>query len=176
MGAKSQRKMLAPARSRREREYIVAIGLGVSPSYAEEHELCGVDIENATPSATVAGSIKTIGWLVSARWGNGVLTLESGEQLKFHLVGAKALETGAAENDFEGEVYNLKNAGDFEGTYWGVSRNINLGTLGKGTPSPASTVLPAGSGGGVMQTTLHDSRSFWPDLAPWLDCCDRVSA
>ncbi len=100
--------------------------------YAEDHELCGVDIENATPSGTVTGSIKTIGFLVSARWGNGVLVLESGEQLRFHLVGAKALETGAAKNNFVGEVYNLQNVDDFEGTYWGASKNINLGTLGKG--------------------------------------------
>jgi len=28
----------------------------------------------------------------------------------------------------------------------------------------------------VIPTTLHDSRSFWPDFAPWLDCRDRVSA
>ena len=72
---------------------VVALGLGVSASYASEHELCGVDIENATPSGTVTGSIKTIGFLVSARWGSGVLVLESGEHRKFHLVGAKALET-----------------------------------------------------------------------------------
>ena len=111
---------------------VVALGLGVSPSYASEHELCGVDIENATPSGTVTGSLKTIGWLVSARWGSGVLILESGEHLRFHMVGAKALETGVAKNDFVGEVYNLKNVDDFEGTYWGASKNINLGTLGKG--------------------------------------------
>ncbi len=111
---------------------VVALGLGVSPSYASEHELCGVDIENATPSGTVTGSVKTIGFLASARWGDGALVLEGGEHRRFHLVGAKALETGAAKNNFVGEVYNLKNAGDFEGTYWGASRNINLGTLGKG--------------------------------------------
>jgi hypothetical protein len=111
---------------------VVALGLGVSPSNASEHELCGVDIENATPSGTVTGSIKTIGWLVSARWGNGVLTLENGEQRRFHVVGAKALETGAAKDDIVGEVYNLKNLEDFEGTYWGASKNIKLGTLGKG--------------------------------------------
>jgi lipid-binding SYLF domain-containing protein len=111
---------------------VVVLGLGVSPSYADEHELCGVDIENATPSGVVIGSIKTIGWLVSARWGNGVLTLENGEQHRFHMVGAKALETGAAKDDIVGEVYNLKNLEDFEGTYWGASKNIKLGTLGKG--------------------------------------------
>ncbi len=111
---------------------VVALGLGVSPSFAEEHELCGVDIENATPSGTVTGSVTTIGFLVSARWGKGVLTLNNGDQRRFHMVGAKALETGVAKNDFVGEVYNLKNVGDFEGTYWGASKNINLGTLGTG--------------------------------------------
>ena len=111
---------------------VVALGLGVAPIYAEEHELCGVDIENATPSGTVTGSVKTIGFLVSARWGNGVLTLDNGEQRRFHVIGAKALETGVAKNDFVGEVYNLENVDDFEGTYWGASKNINLGPLGKG--------------------------------------------
>lgn len=111
---------------------VVALGLGVSPGTASEHELCGVDIENATPSGTVTGSIKTIGFLVSARWGNGVLILENGELFRFHMIGAKALETGVAKNNFVGEVYNLKNIDDFEGTYWGASKNINLGTLGKG--------------------------------------------
>jgi hypothetical protein len=111
---------------------VVALGLGVSPVYASEHEACGVDIENATPSGTVTGSVKTVGWLVSVRWGNGVLVLESGEHHRFHLVGAKALETGAAKNNFVGEVYNLKNVDDFAGTYYGASTNITLGTLGKG--------------------------------------------
>jgi len=111
---------------------VVALGLGVSPSYASEHELCGVDIENTTPSGTVTGSITTIGFIASARWGNGVLVLESGDHLRFHMVGAKALETGAAKNNFVGEVYNLNNVDDFEGTYWGASKNINLGPLGKG--------------------------------------------
>ena len=109
---------------------VVALGLGVSPSYAEEHELCGVDIENATPSGTVTGSVKTIGFIVSARWGKGVLTLDNGDQRRFHIVGAKALETGAAANDFEGTVYNLKNVEDFEGTYYGASKNITLGRSG----------------------------------------------
>jgi hypothetical protein len=46
---------------------VIALGLGVSPSNAGGDNLCGVDIENATPSGTVTGSLKTIGWLVSAR-------------------------------------------------------------------------------------------------------------
>ncbi len=111
---------------------VVALGLGINGAHASEHETCGVDIENATPSGTVTGSVKTIGFLVSARWGKGVLTLASGERLGFHVIGAKALETGVAENEFIGEVYNLTNVDDFEGTYYGASTNINLGPLGKG--------------------------------------------
>ncbi len=111
---------------------VVVLGFGMNVAYAEEHELCGVDIENATPSGTVTGSVTTVGFIVSARWGEGILTLNNGDQRRFHMIGAKALETGVAANDFEGEVYNLKNVDDFEGTYWGASTNINLGPLGKG--------------------------------------------
>jgi hypothetical protein len=110
----------------------LALTLGSSQVPASEHEVCGVDVSTMPPSGKVAGSVKTIGFMVSARWGSGVLTLENGEQRKFHIVGAKALETGAALNEFEGEIYNLKTVDDFEGTYYGASTNINIGTLGKG--------------------------------------------
>ncbi len=111
---------------------VVALGLSLSPAYADEHESCNINAENMPVSANVMGDITTIGFLFSARWGDGVLSLANGEQRRFRLIGAKALETGAAMNDFEGEVYNLKNVNDFEGIYYGASSNINLGTLGKG--------------------------------------------
>jgi hypothetical protein len=111
---------------------VVALGFGITPAYADEHEGCDVNAENMPVSAKVKGSVTTIGFMVSARWGDGVLTLDDGEERKFHMVGAKALETGVAANDFEGEVYNLKNVDDFEGTYYGAATSITLGTLGKG--------------------------------------------
>jgi len=111
---------------------VVVLGFGMIPAHAEEHEGCNVDAENMPVSAKVTGHVKTIGFMVSARWGDGFLTLDNGEKRRFHLVGAKALETGVAANDFEGEVYNLKNVDDFAGTYYGASTNINLGKLGKG--------------------------------------------
>lgn len=111
---------------------IAALGLGINVASASEHETCGVDISTAQPAGTVTGSVKTIGFMVSARWGDGVLTLANGEQRRFKVVGAKALETGVAENDFTGEVFNLQNVDDFEGTYYGASTNINIGSLGKG--------------------------------------------
>ena len=113
----------------------VVLGFGLTPAYADEHESCDVNAENMPVSAKVTGHITTIGFMVSARWGDGVLTLNNGEQRRFHMVGAKALETGVAANDFVGEVYNLKNVEDFEGTYYGASKNINLGTYGEGEGS-----------------------------------------
>ena len=111
---------------------IVALGSSANLAYADEHSGCDVNAEDMPVSAKVAGHIKTIGFMISVRWGDGVLTLNNGEQRRFHLVGAKALETGVAANDFVGEVYNLKNVDDFTGTYYGASTNITLGTLGKG--------------------------------------------
>lgn len=111
---------------------VVVLGFGIIPAYADEHEGCDVHAENMPVSGKVTGHVKTIGFMISARWGDGVLTLDNGARRRFHLVGAKALETGVAANDFEGEVYNLKNVDDFEGTYYGASKNINLGSLGKG--------------------------------------------
>ncbi len=111
---------------------VVVLGFSLSPAFATEHESCDVNAENMPVSAKVAGNITTIGFIASARWGDGILTLNNGKQRRFHLVGAKILETGAAENDFEGEVYNLKNVDDFAGTYYAASMNINLGSLGKG--------------------------------------------
>lgn len=109
-----------------------ALALSAFPTVASEHEVCGLDIESMKPSATITGSVKTIGWLVGARWGHGVLTLENGDQRKFKIIGAKALETGVAEDKFEGDVYNLNDVADFPGTFYGASHNIKLGPLGKG--------------------------------------------
>ena len=73
----------------------------------------------------------TIGFIASARWGDGVLHLSNGGSRAFHLVGAKILETGAASDNFVAEVYNLKNVGDFAGAYYGASTGIRAGKLGK---------------------------------------------
>ena len=110
---------------------VLTIGLG-NVALADEHESCDIKAENMPVSGKLTGTITTIGFLASARWGDGVLTLDNGEQRKFHMVGAKALETGVAENDIEGEVYNLKKVDDFEGTYYGASTGITVGALGKG--------------------------------------------
>ena len=55
-----------------------------------------------------------------------MVTLKDGTEKKFKVLGLKVLETGLAANDFEGEIYNLKELKDFEGTYYGASTKISV--------------------------------------------------
>ncbi len=104
----------------------VALAFASTAAYADGHEVCGIDLTEATPSAAVSGQIKSVGFMVGLRWGNGVLTLSNGEQRHFAILGGKLLETGVAKNVFTGEVYNLNNVADFEGTYYGASTKISI--------------------------------------------------
>ena len=110
----------------------LAFAMSLNTAYADGHEDCDVDAAGMPASGTITATVTSIGFMLSARWGDGVLTLNDGTERKFHLVGAKALETGVASNDFVGEVYNLKNVEDFEGTYYGAGTKVNLGTATKG--------------------------------------------
>ena len=103
-----------------------ALAIASTTAFADQHELCGLDLTEATPSAVVSGEVKTVGWLVGVRWGNGVLTMSDGEERNFSILGGKILETGVAKNVFTGEVYNLNNVADFEGTYIGASTKISI--------------------------------------------------
>ena len=92
---------------------------------------CDVDATNMPVAGTVKGHIDNVGFMVGARWGEGVLTLKDGTEKPFKIFGFKALETGLASNDFEGEVYNLKNVDEFPGTWYGASGGVAI-IKGKG--------------------------------------------
>ncbi len=47
------------------------------------------------------------------------------------MLGLKLIETGVADMDLEGEIYNLKKLADFEGVYYGSSAAATL-VKGKG--------------------------------------------
>lgn len=98
---------------------------------AQDNPKCDINATNLPVDATVSGSMTSIGWLAGARWGEGVMTLKSGEKRNFDILGVKLLETGAATTEFVGEVYNLKNVEDFVGTYYGAGAGITIVT-GKG--------------------------------------------
>ena len=111
------------------------------------------DRDNLTQSGTLQFSMTSIGFLVGVRWGEGVLTLNDGFQLSFDVSGAKLLETGIATAKFEGEVYNLTNLEDFEGTYYGASTKITV-IKGKGelqTNNANCVFIKARSTGGGLQ-------------------------
>jgi hypothetical protein len=111
------------------------------------------DRDNLTQSGTLQFSMTSIGFLVGVRWGEGVLTLNDGFQLSFDVSGAKLLETGLATANFEGEVYNLNNLEDFEGTYYGASTKITV-VKGKGelqTNNANCVFIRARSTGGGLQ-------------------------
>ncbi len=69
------------------------------------------------------------------------------------MLGRSPLETGVAAAEFEGEVYNLSNVEDFEGTYWGASTKLTA-VKGKGelqTNNSNCVFIRARSTGGGLQ-------------------------
>ncbi len=125
--------------------------MALAQSAEETAKAC--DRDNLVQSGTVQFSMKQIGFLVGVRWGEGVLTLNDGFQLSFDVSGAKLLETGISTANFEGEVYNLTNIEDFEGTYYGASTKITV-IKGKGelqTNNANCVYIRARSTGGGLQ-------------------------
>ena len=136
---------------------VIAIAVGAFGGIAEaqngEEKAKTCDRDNLVQSGTVQFSMTRIGFLVGVRWGEGVLTLNDGFQLSFDVSGAKLLETGIATAKFEGEVYNLTNLHDFEGTYYGASTKITV-VKGKGelqTNNANCVFIRARSTGGGLQ-------------------------
>ena len=111
--------------------FAVAIAVTASGNIAlaqsDEENAQACDRDTMVQSATLKFNLKTIAFLVGVPWGEGVLTLNDGFQLTFDVSGAKLLETGIANANFEGEVYNLNDIEDFEGTYWGASTKAYVG-------------------------------------------------
>ena len=119
----------------------------------EEEKAKTCDPENLVQSGTIKFDMRSVGFLIGVRWGDGVLTLKNGEQHKIDVTGGKLLETGDAKADFEGEVYNLKNLQDIEGTYYGASTKITV-IEGKGqlqTNNANCVFIRARATGGGLQ-------------------------
>ena len=111
---------------------IVSTAFGtMALAQSEEEKAVACDRSNLVQSGTLQFSMTRIGFLVGVRWGEGVLTLNNGEQHSFDVSGAKLLETGIAKANFEGEVYNTIDLADFEGIYFGASTKLVL-IKGKG--------------------------------------------
>lgn len=82
------------------------------------------DIKGLVESGAFVAEGSTIGFVVGARWGNGVLTLKDGTAHKFSFSGLKLLDTGVSGGDAVGTVYNLEKVEDFAGAYSGAGMGV----------------------------------------------------
>ena len=101
----------------------VAVSLfGGSPVSAQTANAeCGTDLPL---SGTIDFNGQTVSNQVGARWGQGVLKLNDGQQLPFSAIGVKPLESGVRVGEIEGEGYGLTDPLSFVGQYTGVAGGI----------------------------------------------------
>ena len=89
--------------------------------------LFGLTIARAAeqPDGTVKLTGKSVGAIVGFSWGSGVLTYK-GKEYPFNISGISAGDVGYSSAELSGEVYNLKNLEDFNGTYATLSAGITV--------------------------------------------------
>ncbi len=82
--------------------------------------------KDAQPSGTVSIESTSVAIGIGVQWGDGVLTFQ-GKQYKFKVDGLSVIDVGATKISATGNVYHLKNAADFAGTFSAASADIALG-------------------------------------------------
>jgi hypothetical protein len=68
------------------------------------------------PSGTVKLTSKSVAVGIGITWGDGTLTF-GGKPLAFSVEGLSVVDLGVSDVSTSGEVFNLTNVGDFNGTY-----------------------------------------------------------
>lgn len=90
------------------------------------------DNRELVEAGTLTGEGKSVGFVIGARWGNGVVRMNNGSNFKFKAKGGKGMEMGAAKTEFSGMVYNLEKPADFAGTYTGMAGGATVAKAGAG--------------------------------------------
>ena len=104
------------------------------PTFAQDNtQECGE--RELVKAGTLKLTVKSVGLIVGARWGTGVVTLNDGKSFSISLKGAKIMEIGAAKLEMEGSVYNLDKIEDFPGTYLGIGGGLAVPTAALGGTS-----------------------------------------
>ena len=85
--------------------------------------------ESSNPSGSLTVTATSAALGVGWSWGNGTLTLLNGKQYHFKVSGLDVVAVGFKQATGVGNVYNLKNVKDFEGTYVAATA---AGTVGGG--------------------------------------------
>jgi hypothetical protein len=79
--------------------------------------------ESVKPSATLTMKETEVGVLIGGDWAHGTLSY-NGESHMFHMTGAKVGGVGITVAEVSGDVYHLRNAEDFYGTYFKAEAGI----------------------------------------------------
>ena len=88
----------------------------------------------AAPPAFVRLETTSIAAGIGISWGDGILTFE-GRNYDFELAGVSLLDLGASSSVSMGDVQNLENLADFEGTY------VAVGAAGAAGPGASAVTM-----------------------------------
>lgn len=91
------------------------------------------DMRELVEAGTLTGAGQSVGFIIGARWADGVVRMNNGTTFKFKAKGGKAMEVGAAASEFSGTVYNLEKPADFAGAYSGMSGAVTAADVGAGS-------------------------------------------
>ena len=93
----------------------IKVGSEVEAVYVESYAI------NLIPAPEVSGTVtlesKSIAVGVGVTWGHGVLTMHDGTTHKFKVNGLSVIDLGISKIDATGEVFNLVEATDLNGTF-----------------------------------------------------------
>ena len=109
------------------------------------------------PSATLRLESKSVAVGIGYQWGSGTLRFR-GRSYPFKVDGLSVNAVGVSASDATGNVYNLKNLSDFDGTYTAIEA---AGTVGGGKG------IATMRNGNDVRVTLHStSRGVELKAAP----------
>jgi hypothetical protein len=110
---------------------LLAAGTFSGAAHADSNDKSCADRE-LVEAGTLTGEGKSVGFVVGARWGEGVVKMKDGTTFKFKAKGGKGWEFGASESKYTGTVYNLKKPADFAGNFSGITASTTVGSAGLG--------------------------------------------
>jgi hypothetical protein len=97
-----------------------------SQTPAQVQPAVGASAQQNAPDATLVFSGGDIAAGIGFSWADGTLTYQ-GRPYSFHANGLSIADVGAMSVSASGEVYNLRNIADFNGTYAAVSAGATIG-------------------------------------------------
>jgi hypothetical protein len=102
---------------------LAALIISLAPVGAAAQANCP---SNPEQSATFTLSGATVAFIAGYRWGEGVLTLNNGQEFPFTARGWKLGESGTRGADIKGEIYGMESLDQFVGHYRGAGGNVTL--------------------------------------------------